>query len=196
MELYLIRHGETDWNVQGRLQGREDIPLNENGKMQAAACSAALAGVDFSVIYSSPLFRARETAEKIASYHSCEITLSPLLMERDYGRLSGMTLAQRERWQARGLPDEVETWDSLAFRAMTALENCEVVLGAADRAALVSHGAWINAVLAVLSGHSIGTGKTRLKNACISVLHKERSGWEIVCYNLAPDEYTRWATKP
>ncbi len=55
MEIYLVRHGETDWNAQGKLQGREDLPLNGNGKRQAMACGVALSEAGFTAIYSGPL---------------------------------------------------------------------------------------------------------------------------------------------
>ena len=66
MKICLIRHGETDWNVIGKLQGREDIPLNENGKIQAQYCGKALKNMVWTTIITSPLSRARQTAEIIA----------------------------------------------------------------------------------------------------------------------------------
>lgn len=195
MEIYLVRHGETDWNVQGRLQGREDIPLNRDGRNQAMACGVALSEAGFTAIYSSPLSRARETAEEIALYHACRVVPDVSLTERDYGKLSGMTKEQRDAWEARGLPNGVEPWRALAGRAMAAVDKCAKEYGESDRIALVSHGAWINSVLAVLSRHEIGSGKTQLKNTCISVLRREEKEWEIACYNLSPEEYTQWAAQ-
>lgn len=193
MEIYLVRHGETDWNAQGRLQGREDIPLNSEGRNQAIACGVALSEAGFTAIYSSPLKRALETAQEIALYHSCKVTPDPALTERDFGKLSGKTKEQREAWEASGLPTGMEPWRALAGRAMGALDQCFRSLGADSRIAMVSHGAWINAVLAVVSKHEIGSGKTQLKNTCISVLHREEKEWEILCYNLSPQEYSQWA---
>ncbi len=193
MEVYLVRHGITDWNVQGRLQGREDIPLNEEGRAQAVQCGEALGAAGFSIIYSSPLSRAIDTAAQISVYHTRKVTVDPELIERDYGRLTGMTKPQREQWEARGLPTGMEPWKLLAGRAMAAVDSCAREHGADERVALVSHGAWINAVLAVLSRHEIGTGKTELKNACISVLKREEKSWKILCYNLSPGEYAQWA---
>lgn len=193
MELYLVRHGETDWNVQGKLQGREDVPLNEDGRAQAVLCSEALSGAGFSAIYSSPLSRAVDTAAQIAVYHTRKVSLDPALIERDYGKLSGMTRDQREQWEARGMPTGMEPWKMLAGRAMAAVDGCARVYSEDERVAMISHGAWINSVLAVISRHKIGTGKTQLKNTCISVLHREPKAWEIVCYNLSPEEYIEWA---
>ena len=64
----LVRHGQTDWNALGKLQGQTDIPLNELGKIQARQCGEFLSEEDWDVIISSPLKRARETAEIISNY--------------------------------------------------------------------------------------------------------------------------------
>lgn len=182
-EIYIVRHGETDWNRQGRLQGQEDIPLNGTGRAQAQACGKALAGVGFCRIFTSPLSRARETAEIIAQYQTCPVAGEPGLLERDYGRLSGLTLAEREAFAATGQPDGMEPWETLARRALAALDRCADAAGEGGVALLVSHGAWINALLAALSGHAIGTGKTVLKNTCVSTLRRGQGGWGIVWYN-------------
>ena len=148
MIIYLIRHGETDWNLQGRLQGREDIPLNKTGIQQAIACGKALQTIEFQSIQTSPLLRAKEDR-----------------------------------------PDGMEPWDVLAKRALMAINE----LGETypnDKIAIISHGAWINALLAVISRHEIGSGKTSLKNACISLLYREKSEWKIGFYNLTADEFS------
>lgn len=187
-EVYVVRHGETDWNKQGRLQGQEDIPLNERGRAQALACGRALEKTRFQGIYTSPLSRARETAEKIARFQACPVTEEAGLLERDYGALSGLTLPQREAFAATGQPDGMEPWESLARRALSALNRCADAAGEGGRALLVSHGAWINALLAVLSDHAIGTGKTVLKNTCVSILRREGGAWRILSYNELPGE--------
>lgn len=71
MRFFIVRHGETQWNVEGRFQGQKDIPLNERGIMQADAVSKRLAGHSFSAVVTSPLGRAKETAEKIAERSFC-----------------------------------------------------------------------------------------------------------------------------
>ena len=65
-EICLVRHGQTDWNFQEIIQGREDIPLNEVGKKQASQSAAALQAESWDIIISSPLIRAQETAKEIA----------------------------------------------------------------------------------------------------------------------------------
>ena len=71
MRFFIVRHGETDWNSEGRFQGQKDIPLNERGIMQADAVSKRLAGHSFSAVVTSPLSRAKTTAEKIAERSFC-----------------------------------------------------------------------------------------------------------------------------
>ncbi|MCD8084027.1 MAG: histidine phosphatase family protein [Clostridiales bacterium] len=97
MLLYIVRHGETDLNVQGRLQGQVDIPLNEHGKELARITGQALCTVSFDRIFTSPLARAKETAQLIAA-PSCErrgcqipLTEDPRLMEISWGE-----------WEKRG----------------------------------------------------------------------------------------------
>ena len=187
MKIYLIRHGETDWNLQGKLQGQEDIPLNKTGILQATACGEALRFIRFHSIQTSPLLRAKETARIIAVQQQCPITVNPELIERDYGRLSGLTPQERQRFEESGEPTQLELWETLAERALRAAEKIADTFPG-DAVALVSHGAWINALLAIISEHKIGSGKTRLKNACISRLSKDCSNWKIDFFNLAAHE--------
>ena len=70
MKIYLIRHGETDWNLEQRLQGATDIPLNENGLELARETAKGLQDVPFDVVYTSPLTRARQTAEIIRGHRN------------------------------------------------------------------------------------------------------------------------------
>jgi probable phosphoglycerate mutase len=81
----LVRHGETTWNAEGRVQGQTDIPLSAVGHAQARAAAAILARHDFSAIYSSDLLRVRQTAEPAAQRLALPVVLDPQLRERHYG---------------------------------------------------------------------------------------------------------------
>lgn len=95
----LVRHGETAWNAEGRVQGQLDIALNETGHAQARATAAALAGEDFSAIYSSDLMRVRQTAEPSAQRLALAVVLDAALRERHYGMFESLTYVEvRERF--------------------------------------------------------------------------------------------------
>ena len=101
MNILLLRHGETEWNREGRLQGHRDVPLNANGRLQVSRAAEILAGLypDIERIISSPLSRALESAEIVAGklkYEKADIILEPILMERSFGVGEGMTAAERE----------------------------------------------------------------------------------------------------
>jgi broad specificity phosphatase PhoE len=87
--LLLVRHGETDWNRDGRWQGQSDTPLNEVGRQQAVRVAEELDGID--VVYSSDLARARETAEIVAERLGLDVELDERLRERSFGAWEGKT---------------------------------------------------------------------------------------------------------
>lgn len=102
--LELVRHGQTDWNLQGRIQGSSDIPLNELGRKQAREAGERLAQQSWDAIVSSPLSRAAETARIIAGVIGVDgIELIDDLRERAYGEAEGLTGAELD---ARGDRDE------------------------------------------------------------------------------------------
>lgn len=188
--IYLVRHGETDWNVQRKYQGSTDIPLNAVGREQAATLGAWLAEdasrFPGTAIVSSPLSRAFATAQAIERARAIrEITTDPDLRERSYGVAEGYTLEEREaRWPG-GFWGGLEPWEQVAVRAMRALD---AVQGArpGQETFVVCHGGLINAVLAELSGGEIGTGKTTILNTSITTITRTAGAWDIVAYNEIP----------
>lgn len=88
-QLYLVRHGQTDWNVEGRYQGQTDLPLNTVGRAQAMRLSTQLTGRPFTAIYSSDLQRARETAAILAAPLNLTVQLDPRLREVNLGEWEG-----------------------------------------------------------------------------------------------------------
>lgn len=89
--LLVIRHGETDWNLDARIQGHTDIPLNARGRWQAERLGQALADEGIHAIYSSDLQRARDTADAIARHAGVPLQLDTALRERHFGRFEGRT---------------------------------------------------------------------------------------------------------
>lgn len=89
--LFLVRHGETTWNVEGRAQGHSDTPLSEKGRHQVERVAARLAPVPFAAAYSSDLSRALETAQGLMKGRSTQVHAEPDLRELSYGEWEGMT---------------------------------------------------------------------------------------------------------
>ena len=94
--LLLVRHGETDWNASGRLQGHTDRPLNEYGRRQAAELAERLGADDVAAIYASDLSRAKETAEILGARLGLPVLLDPDLRERNWGSWEGLTPGERD----------------------------------------------------------------------------------------------------
>ena len=90
-EILMIRHGQTDWNLQKRLQGHSDTPLNENGIKQALTLAQTLRNEPLSAVFSSDLQRAYKTAKEIAKLHNLPVQKDPNLRERCYGAFEGMS---------------------------------------------------------------------------------------------------------
>jgi len=95
--LLLVRHGETDWNADGRLQGQTDRPLSDFGRRQARQLADELAGEELEAIYASDLSRARETAEIIGDRLGLATVLDPDLREKDWGTWEGLSAVERDR---------------------------------------------------------------------------------------------------
>jgi len=158
--ILLARHGETDWNREGRFQGHADPPLNRTGRAQAVDLSAALMAEQLSAVYSSPLRRALETAEVLAASHGLEPVPVDDLREVDVGSWSGLTRAEVEerfpaqfaRWLDYGQGwEDGETYEEMGRRAVDAL----LLLAAAhdgERVLAVTHGGPIRAAFAFADG--------------------------------------------
>ncbi len=157
--LLLVRHGETDWNRDGRWQGHSDTKLNEVGRRQARELAEALKGID--VIYSSDLARARETAEIVGERLGLDVHLEPRLRERSFGAWEGLSSAeieadfadQHRRWQAGdGFgADDAEPFDAFAARVRSGLD--EILARHPGKSVLVvAHGGSIRVIQAVASG--------------------------------------------
>jgi uncharacterized phosphatase len=129
MIVAFIRHGQTDWNREGLLQGSSDIPLNDMGRQQAHDAFMTLRSRPWDAVVSSPLQRARETARIIAE--GLDIPLGPAygqLIERDYGPLEGTSAAAAiERWPDREYPD-AEALDAVAGRPVPGIDNGSISL--------------------------------------------------------------------
>lgn len=128
---YFIRHGETDWNIEERFQGRSDIALNETGVWQARRAALVLQHCPIQIIVSSPMFRARDTAQIIATALNLPVEIDPGLVECDFGSLEGCVIHDvmqhfgiSERQQIKDiLPADGEQWPDLCGRSRLLLET-------------------------------------------------------------------------
>lgn len=93
--LVLVRHGETDWNAAGRLEGHTDRPLSEYGRAQARRLADELVGEELDALYASDLARARETAEIVGERLHLPVVLDPDLREKNWGTWEGLTSTER-----------------------------------------------------------------------------------------------------
>ena len=147
--LLLVRHGETDWNAEGRLQGHTDRPLNEHGRRQARALAERLAGDDIAAVYASDLARARETAEILGAKLGLPVVLDAGLRERDWGNWEGLTGSERDRVDHVGEPA-----DEHAERVLAAVRGiAERHPGA--RIVVVTHGGSLRRVQAATYGMAL-----------------------------------------
>lgn len=178
----LVRHGETDWNATGRLQGSTDIPLNANGILQAEECGVFLKNYQWDVIVTSPLQRAKQTAEIIRKVINVPLVEMSEFMERSYGDAEGMTAEKRIFLFPNKLYPNQEDRASLTKRVMLGVGKVNDKFKA-KKVLLVAHGAVINAILSKLSNGEIGSGKTTLINACISNIEYKQKEWQINDFN-------------
>lgn len=176
-----IRHGETAWNVDTRIQGHLDIPLNDTGRWQARRVGAALAGEELSAIYASDLGRAHQTAQAVAERAGLPVVADVGLRERAFGSFEGKTFAEIEadwpdqalRWRKRDPAFEPAGGESL-------LRFRERIVGTLNRLAarhpggqivLVGHGGVMDVLYRAATGQELQAPRTwALGNAAINRL--------------------------
>jgi 2,3-bisphosphoglycerate-dependent phosphoglycerate mutase len=163
--LILARHGETDWNRDGRWQGHADEPLNDRGREQARALAEELAGEPVTAVYASDLSRARETAEIVAErLEQRRVEIDPRLREVDVGGWSGLTTTEIEarypgevvRWRASDPAHTFDGGESYAAMTERVVEALTDIAGRhpGEHVVVVLHGGPIRALLAHAAGIS------------------------------------------
>jgi broad specificity phosphatase PhoE len=154
--ILLARHGETDWNREGRFQGHADPPLNATGREQAARLADSLTGHELAAVYSSPLLRALETAQIVATRRGLEPIPVDGLREVDVGSWSSLTRAEVEqrfpeqyaRWLDYGQGwEDGETYEQMERRAVAALLEIAAAHHG-EQVLVVTHGGPIRAAFA------------------------------------------------
>lgn len=183
-KIYLVRHGQTDYNARHLLQGRLDVPLNETGLAQARESAEKLKDIPFQKIYYSPLKRARQTAEEIYNFHTeSEFVEAPELSERYFGKYEGMPGGDNPEmpyfglWNAKteaAVLADAESMDEMRARIFPFLD---MVCAASGDICLVCHGG----VALIARDYFLGTPESgnlldfpRAKNAEILFFEKGR----------------------
>jgi probable phosphoglycerate mutase len=194
-EIFLIRHGETAWNAERRLQGHLDIPLNKEGERQAAALAQALSGETVDMIISSDLSRAASTARAVAERHGLPLHTDASLRERCFGAFEGLLYDELEahfpdayaQWKVRDpharYPDgerRAETFAEFAQRAVEAVSRiAEMHRG--KRIVVVSHGGVLDAVYRAAHGMDITAPRTfDVLNASINHIRWDGERLEVL----------------
>lgn len=180
MELYIIRHGETDWNKEKRLQGRSDIKLNEYGRELARITSEALKDVHFDCIYSSPLKRAYETATILKRDRNVEIVTDDRLLEISFGAMEGVPMKDRPKDFQKFFTDPAnylapeggESYEELVARTGNFIEEIVVPNSCKwDRMLIVAHGALNKALMLNLNHDEIKNFWEGIfqRNCCVNI---------------------------
>src|SRR5882757_352319 len=144
--LLLVRHGETDWNAEGKLQGHTDRPLNDYGRRQAQVLGDRLAAEQIDALYASDLSRARETAEILGAKLGLAVDVDPDLREKNWGTWEGLTSDERLEVAYEG-----ETSEAHRERMLRAVERI-VERHPEGRVIVVTHGGSLRRLQAVASG--------------------------------------------
>lgn len=182
LTIALTRHGQTDWNAAGRMQGTSDIPLNDTGREQALASLARFVGVGWQHVVTSPLSRAAETGRIIAD--GLGITVSGVysdLQERHYGEAEGRTDAEAAALWPDGAFPGLESRDDVADRGLDGLADIARDLPA-SAIIVVAHGTLIREVLRRLTRVPI----PRILNAATSIVEHSGGSWRVVTVNDEP----------
>lgn len=182
MKLYIIRHGQTDWNIAKKIQGRQDIPLNERGHFQAQCLGKAMENRPITAVFSSPQIRAMETAIAVASPAGVPVIPVRDLMEINYGVWEGKTeeellrddRALYEAWwshPAETAPPEGESIIQVNERCRQAWKEIKPQL--TGDAAIVAHGGLLAHFMEQLLGSESIAASTVAHNASITTIEYE-----------------------
>ncbi|MEL7185527.1 MAG: histidine phosphatase family protein [Pseudomonadota bacterium] len=182
-----LRHGQTEFNREGRFQGKIDVPLNDAGHAQAQTAAAALAGVEFSRVVSSPARRVLQTVEPLLRNSALEMHVEDHLMEMSVGSFEGQLIAdiRREHGLQDGelwlsiLPADAERWQEFEVRvcaavtAWTEMHSDETIL-------IASHGLVFHALAHLLTGQKMFSG-----NAQAHIFEPGRNSWTVSAIGAA-----------
>lgn len=191
---YIVRHGETAWNANNRIQGHMDIELTEKGLEQARLAAERLRRERIDVVYSSDLKRASVTGDAIASVHGLDVIRTPLLREANLGHWQGLTIQEA----ADKYPDEHAAYiqDSIANRPLGAerleelITRCKQFLSEAvaahpgEHVAVAAHGGSVRGLIAAAFGFGPEIfRRVRMDNGSLTVIEIDANKLMLICLN-------------
>jgi probable phosphoglycerate mutase len=188
--LCVVRHGETAWNAEHRVQGQLDVPLNAIGLAQAQAASRVLSQEKFDAIYSSDLSRARQTAQPTATLLSMEVAVDPALRERHYGIFERLTYAEVKtrypedyaRFEARDPEYAFRTGESLKdFSARSIAVIAKIAKEHDGKSILVfTHGGVLDKLYRFVTGLPLSAEREfGIPNAGLNRIELTPAGWQL-----------------
>ena len=197
LQVYLVRHGETQWNAERRIQGQSDSPLTAKGEQQAMQVATRAKELGITHIISSDLGRTRRTAEIIAQACGCDIIFDSRLRELNMGVLEKRHIdsltEEEENWRRQlvngtvdGRIPEGESMQELSDRVNAALESCRD-LPQGSRPLLVSHGIALGCLVSTILGlPAWAERRLRLRNCSISRVDYQESLWLASRCEMSP----------
>lgn len=188
--LCVIRHGETDWNVEKRIQGHTDVPLNETGRAQALAMAYNAGRHRFQAIYSSDLVRAMETARALALREDQPVTPLPHLRERNFGHFQGLTAAEAALrypeayafYRDRDPRYDFVDGESLAAFARRALDAFDWLVRhhAGQTVAVVSHSGVLDVLYRTATGRALSAPRDfAIPNCALNWFRFDGHAWQL-----------------
>lgn len=186
-QLGLLRHGQTDWNINFLLQGVTDIPMNQTGIEQVKLAAKAINREDWDIILTSPLSRAKQTAEIIAQQLGFEDLIEDrLLIERSFGEAEGLSHTEwKQKYSNLDVIPGGESRVQLEVRSQQLLESV-IQQHRGKRILAISHGALIRTLIAIASDNELPRDGERLGNASLNVVGHDTAQWRVVNYRLEP----------
>ncbi len=172
MKLILVRHGETLWNRENRIQGHTDVALTDVGHTQIQKLARSLKDEKIEAIYSSPLTRAYETARAISRFHDVDITIDHNLKELNHGDFEGITIAELKEkhetflknWHEDPASIIMPNGESLSQVQKRAWNVITTIMETSKDSLVVSHGMAIMAILCKIQNISLSDGKQMFVN--------------------------------
>ena len=184
--LCLVRHGESEWNLEKRIQGQSDPNLSELGHKQAIAVAERLAREPWDLLYSSDLARARVTAEYVAQRTGLPVRVRPGLRERSQGKLEGMLSSEAKAIYPDFDAPEVGRETQEALKARAAREIAAILDEAWNkRLIVVSHGGLIRAYLVHLAEQGIPVTPVPIVNTAVTLISWSNGRAEVLVVNDA-----------